>query len=248
MKNLNYVFTALFCVGITVTGCKKEGELQKESLPKQKTERKNKKESNQDKNLSQNNNHLLISAIQNHNNEFTDLGTLQEFLVAHAPLSTPVLSQLIHSKRIPHELVELMTLISGPVNNQIIQQIKNKRPDLKLESIRLNQTYPSSKQVKVIFTNPISLIVGNSLKHDKLNADCNDCSSIITGSSDTRLIQLKEHEDKFRSIRTVCDSKKVECGKAIAVINEGGRESSPTYKLICDTKVDEVCINGKASK
>lgn len=248
MKKIIYSAVLFLSIGIVIVACQKENTTDTASSKSANEVQLTPSEEGlvSDKNRQNITDDYLIRAINAQDDTYIDLGELQELLVENSPLSQTVLIQLINHRRIPNELVELAAIISGPVANNIVELIGKKRPNLDRREILLNQNKNAAKEIKVIFTQPISVIMGNELQHTKLNPDCDDCSSVITGSPDTRLVQLREREDVYKPIRAKCDSKKYECGQAISVKKENGREGAPTYTLHCDKRYDQVCINGKA--
>ncbi|TNE54795.1 MAG: hypothetical protein EP338_06575 [Bacteroidetes bacterium] len=246
MKKINYLFVFATFTGTFMLSCQKHEEsskvAQKKSKEKQESTLLDKKLTTEAQ---------LIMAIKQQTIQTHDLPGLREMLVESAPLNSSVLIQLIRNKVIPHELVELSCVISGPVSKEVLAALKLHRSSLHMENIIEDQHRHSNpgKETLVIYTNPISIITGEELEHQKNNSGCGDCSSTITGSPDTRLIILKEAENPDRSIRSKkCDSEKYECGRALAVRKDGGsRPSRPKYELICDTQEDVICIGSKAT-
>lgn len=242
-KTQLFVLSAVICIA----ACTKENSVETSVVSENQSE-KNQKLSVTDKSNSNAETALLIRAISGNESEYEDLNNLKELLIENAPLKDEILSKLIATKRISNELVELLTMLSLPIKKNIIAEMKHSRPDMDLENVIENQFNQVGKQIRIIYSNPISIIMGSELEHVKPNVACGDCSSIITGSSDTRLIVLKELEDVIRPMRSKnCDPQKNECGLAVTIKVLGGRETRPKYEVTCDTSVDKVCIGGKAN-
>jgi hypothetical protein len=190
-----YIYGALFLatVGITILACKKEmlsspnsNRIVSSSTSAQK-EKDELNVQNKDKNICSDS--ILMSTILGNIPDYVDLSALEDLLMDNASLSTTVLTSLMLEHRIPDDLVELMTVLSSPVNPLVLAKIRLIRPKINRETILSVQNVNPTFGFTVHNTNPRSVIFGTNMKVVK-NDSC-ACVNIVCNKKGYKSVTLK---------------------------------------------------------
>lgn len=118
-------------------------------------------------------NGILIQAIKGQIPEYIGISELEELLLDNVPLNNGVLIQTIKTERLPDDLVEMLVILSTPVNQAIMNNLAVHRSSIDIASILKAQNTPHGSEFVVVNTDKRTLIIADviELQHSRRDGE-----------------------------------------------------------------------------
>lgn len=177
---------------------------------------------------------FLISAINGHKNEFSDEFELFDLLIDHVALSDQVLMNVINSKRFSNSDVELLMVLSSPINENVIKYAGIRRSSMPLDKVSQAQYIINRNQYAISGNAPYTVFFGDNLIYNGGELHGNQVSEL-------KLNMYPDNDIIIRRRPCNDDNKKWMCGTSSKVELISSDGSTGHYTIDC-TQSHDYCF------